>query len=262
MGLSRAARVPRPAARPCAHLGCSPSPEGPFSVPGVPVLGVSVSGSSSALGIGPARFSRAGDTRRAPDQPPEARGMARQGAGWLWGPRAPQGAAGAVPSPAEGAVCTCDILLLGCLPVHYLLVLLLLRGEESREGQRRGGEGAADPAGWAPTLASPASDLRVLFMISSRRCGADGSSHIPLVRGICPKFWAGPLAWGPPPSSATRSGEPPALTFFLSSRSCSSRWKCFSRSWRCRSASSRALASASSLWGIFGADGVGTVGTG
>lgn len=41
--------------------------------------------------------------------------------------------------------------------------------------------------------------------------------------------------------------EPPTLTFFLSSRSCSSRWKCFSRSRRCRSASSRALASASSF---------------
>lgn len=38
------------------------------------------------------------------------------------------------------------------------------------------------------------------------------------------------------------------LTFFLSSRSCSSFWKCFSLSRRWRSASSRALASASSLW--------------
>lgn len=38
------------------------------------------------------------------------------------------------------------------------------------------------------------------------------------------------------------------LTFFLSSRSCSSFWKCFSLSCRWRSASSRAFASASSLW--------------
>lgn len=38
------------------------------------------------------------------------------------------------------------------------------------------------------------------------------------------------------------------LTFFLSRRSCSSFWKCFSLSMRWRSASSRAFASASSLW--------------
>lgn len=57
------------------------------------------------------------------------------------------------------------------------------------------------------------------------------------------------------PCHATCPEVSPALTFFLSSRSCSSRWKCFSRSRRCRSASSRALASASSLCGTAGRQG-------
>lgn len=43
-------------------------------------------------------------------------------------------------------------------------------------------------------------------------------------------------------------GRTSCPTFFLSSLSCSSLWKCFSLSRRCFSASSRALASASSFW--------------
>lgn len=46
----------------------------------------------------------------------------------------------------------------------------------------------------------------------------------------------------------TLAGQMYGPTFFLSSLSCSSFWKCFSLSRRCFSASSRALASASSFW--------------
>lgn len=101
--------------------------------------------------------------------------------------------------------------------------------------------------GQAPTLASAASDLRVLFMISSRRCGAEGAQVRTWAAGSA--WGAGQDPWQGQPLPCPAPWMPPALTFFLSSRSCSSRWKCFSRSRRCRSASSRALASASSLCG-------------
>lgn len=83
----------------------------------------------------------------------------------------------------------------------------------------------------SPTF-SPASLLRVLFMISSRRW----ADQIRLNVSCGTTF----------KSSIRRSRA--ALTLFLSSRSCSSFWKCFSRSRRWRSDSSRVLASASSLW--------------
>lgn len=77
-------------------------------------------------------------------------------------------------------------------------------------------------------------------MISSRRCADQTERYVMFVKGEEPlmnssvTFWTLNLVF--------------LLTFFLSSRSCSSFWKCFSLSRRWRSASSRALASASSLW--------------
>lgn len=234
-GLGSATALPPPGSTrcPCTHLGCSPSPTKPFVPPGVPALGVSVSGSSSALGIGPRCFSRPED-------------MAEPGSAMAWA-RLWLGEAG-LECPH-----TWDIFLLGCFPVHHLLVVLLLQGQESSEGLQAGPGGlcrvpqvpSPRDRGQAPTLVSAASDLRVLFMISSRRCSHRGSHTRP---------------WPPRPAPGARQDllqgktchapcleMPPTLTFFLSSRSCSSRWKCFSRSRRCRSASSRALASASSF---------------
>lgn len=83
---------------------------------------------------------------------------------------------------------------------------------------------------------SPASLLRVLFMICSRRCTHRTKKTQQLSCGFLKMKGRG---W---------TFKAMLLrTFFLSSRSCSSFWKCFSLSTRCCSASSRALASASSL---------------
>lgn len=94
---------------------------------------------------------------------------------------------------------------------------------------------------WITPTLSPASLFRVLFMISSRRC-ADQTEISALVFQLdCElsvTFWT-LYRW-----YFSLFG----LTFFLSRRSCSSFWKCFSLSMRWRSASSRAFASASSLW--------------
>lgn len=134
LGSARTPLPPGPLRPSCAHLGCSPSPTRPFSPPGVPALGVSISGSSSCFDMGPACFSRPGDIGRAPAQPWPWPGA------WLGQEQAPKGQQGVGRGRAPGTS-SCS----AALPFTTFLSSFFCRERRAVRGSGSSGqEGSAE----------------------------------------------------------------------------------------------------------------------
>lgn len=116
------------------------------------------------------------------------------------------------------------------------------------------------PASPSPGVSRPFQLLPVLYRPGTRTRPNALLSYLLQVQGRAhPPIPISPVSgkrdpakkMAPPTSGPTLPTEVPptalSITFLRSCRSCSSRWKCFSRSRRCRSASSRDRASASSF---------------